>query len=207
MYSQMSPYRPVLYRSGSQGRYRAYPRQTTTPIPGAGYDADELAWSEQELDLGGGSPHQPYGNYAAVPLRGLGTLTLNSNLLSAASPQLMLSTATAPASFVPQGWDKTAAGTTVTGGSRSDAPVDDKTTESTDIELPPLDLDELESTPVSQDQTRYIPPAPVLAIPLQTEGFFDKKVGPVPVWALGLGGLVVVGGAATWFFMRKRSRR
>jgi hypothetical protein len=36
------------------------------------------------------------------------------------------------------------------------------------------------------------------------EGFFDKKLGPVPVWALGLGGIAVVGGGAAWFLLRKK---
>lgn len=35
-------------------------------------------------------------------------------------------------------------------------------------------------------------------------GFFEKKVGPVPVWALGLGGVALAGGAAFFFLRRGR---
>lgn len=72
MLPQMRPYTPSLYRPGSFGRYRQYPRTVRTPIPGAGYHVGRMAWAEQELNLNGSSRPQPYGSYAMVPLRGLG---------------------------------------------------------------------------------------------------------------------------------------
>lgn len=70
-----SSYRPVLYEPDGYARFRQYPRQVETPIPGAGYDVKGFAWAEQELDLNGGSSPSQYGyggNYGVVPLRGLG---------------------------------------------------------------------------------------------------------------------------------------
>jgi hypothetical protein len=72
-------YLPSLYLPGSFGRFRQYPRVTETPIPGAGHKAGKLVWGEQVLYLGGygdlfkthGGVY-PYGQYAQVPLRGLG---------------------------------------------------------------------------------------------------------------------------------------
>lgn len=74
MLSQMRPYTPSLYQPDSFGRYRHYPRNVRTPIPGAGYQVGKMLWAEQELNLNGSSRPQPYGSYAAVPLRGLGQL-------------------------------------------------------------------------------------------------------------------------------------
>ena len=77
--AHVRPYLPSLYLPGSLGRFRQYPRVTDTPIPGAGYDAKKLVWGEQVLYLGGygdlfnnGGGLYPYGQYAQVPLRGLG---------------------------------------------------------------------------------------------------------------------------------------
>lgn len=76
MIPRMRPsYRPVLYDTDGYGRFRQYPRQVETPIPGAGYDVEGFAWAEQELDLNGGSSPSQYGyggQYGVVPLRGLG---------------------------------------------------------------------------------------------------------------------------------------
>jgi hypothetical protein len=77
--AHVRPYLPSLYLPGSLGRFRQYPRVTTTPIPGAGYHAGKGVWGEQVLYLGGygdlfnthGGMY-PYGQYSRVPLRGLG---------------------------------------------------------------------------------------------------------------------------------------
>jgi len=76
--AHVRPYLPSLYLPGSLGRFRQYPRVTETPIPGAGYRAGKGVWGEQVLYLGGygdlfkaRGPY-PYGQYAQVPLRGLG---------------------------------------------------------------------------------------------------------------------------------------
>lgn len=77
--AHVRPYLPSLYLPGSLGRYRQYPRVTKTPIPGAGYNVGKGVWGEQVLYLGGygdlfntyGGMY-PYGQYAQVPLRGLG---------------------------------------------------------------------------------------------------------------------------------------
>lgn len=70
MLRTMRPYTPSLYRPNGLARYRQYPRQVTTPIPGAGYDVGEMVWAEQPLNLDGSLRPQPYGDYAKVPLRG-----------------------------------------------------------------------------------------------------------------------------------------
>lgn len=76
MIPRMRPsYSPVLYKPDGYARFRQYPRQVETPIPGAGYDVEGFAWAEQELNLGGGSSPSQYGyggEYGVVPLRGLG---------------------------------------------------------------------------------------------------------------------------------------
>jgi hypothetical protein len=77
--AHVRPYLPSLYLPGSFGRFRQYPRETVTPIPGAGYRVGNGVWGEQVLYLGGygdlfnnhGGVY-PYGSYAQVPLRGLG---------------------------------------------------------------------------------------------------------------------------------------
>lgn len=83
--AHVRPYLPSLYLPGSFGRFRQYPRVTDTPIPGAGHKAGKLVWGEQVLYLGGygdlfnrhGGVY-PYGQYAQVPLRGLGQVTAPS---------------------------------------------------------------------------------------------------------------------------------
>jgi hypothetical protein len=70
--ASVRPYPPSLYLPGSYGRFRQYPRVVETPIPGAGYHVGEMVWGEQMLDLDGSRRPYPYGQYAAVPLRGLG---------------------------------------------------------------------------------------------------------------------------------------
>lgn len=74
---QLPAYTPALYLPGHYGRYRSYPYNTTTPIPGAGYHPARLRWGEQELNLDGARPgsRYVYGNYVrngGVPLLGLG---------------------------------------------------------------------------------------------------------------------------------------
>lgn len=73
MLPQMRPYTPSLYQPGSAGRYRRYPRRVAARIPGTGYVVGKLQWKEQELNMDGSSQPQPYGSYAAVPLRGMGS--------------------------------------------------------------------------------------------------------------------------------------
>jgi hypothetical protein len=185
MHSQMPPYRPTLYRPGSQGRYRAYPHNTVTPIPGAGLDADELVWSEQELELGGGGPLQPYGNYAAVPLRGVGAFSAQNlpaqNFTLPANVRPLQLTRLLPPQPVP----------TEQPGPAEPSP--------RDVDLIIDDAAEVARAVEQGGQRAATSPASV--------GFFEKKIGPVPVWALGIGGLVAAGGAAWWFLGRKRGAR
>jgi len=70
MLATMRPYTPSLYRTNGYARYRQYPRQVDTPIPGAGYHVGKMVWAEQPLNLDGSLKPQPYGDYAKVPLRG-----------------------------------------------------------------------------------------------------------------------------------------
>lgn len=83
MLSQMAPYTPSLYRPGSAARYRRYPRRVVAKIPGTGYSVGKMLWAEQELNLDGSSRSQPYGQYAAVPLRGLGAAVLTAQQANA----------------------------------------------------------------------------------------------------------------------------
>jgi hypothetical protein len=93
MLAQMQPYTPSLYEPDGYGRYRQYPRNVETPIPGAGYDVGEMVWAEQELNLDGGGDPQHYGDYAQVPLRGLGLspalLTNRTLTVSSLRPSLL----------------------------------------------------------------------------------------------------------------------
>jgi hypothetical protein len=82
---QTRPYTPALYMPGNTGRFRTYPRNVATPIPGAGYDAGML-WAEQELDLTGRAAAYPTGRYSGVPLRGIGTYYATSGLGQATCP-------------------------------------------------------------------------------------------------------------------------
>jgi len=51
--SYTKPYQPQIYSYQSRSRFRQYPRQVVTPIPGAGYDVSHLDWSDQPINLGG----------------------------------------------------------------------------------------------------------------------------------------------------------
>lgn len=46
-------FRPQIYSYQSRSRFRQYPRQVVTPIPGAGYAVKNLVWGEQAIDLSG----------------------------------------------------------------------------------------------------------------------------------------------------------
>lgn len=80
MTPQVPAYTPRLYGPGSSGRFRQYPRQVVTPIPGAGYRVPRLAWAEQQINLDGGvrvtggpQPLRGIGNYDSGD--GLGNFT------------------------------------------------------------------------------------------------------------------------------------
>lgn len=167
MTPSMRPYVPSLYQPDAYGRFRQYPRNVTTPIPGAGYDVGELVWAEQELNLDGSGRPQPYGSYARVPLRGLGQTTAAAALVP--MPSLMLR--------VPE---------TLTAQT------------STEYQSPASQVSSTVAEALEEARRAEAAQAAVAE-----GGFFAAKVGPVPIWALGLGGLVVVGGGA-WFLMRRR---
>jgi hypothetical protein len=46
-------FRPQIYSYQSRSRFRQYPRQVVTSIPGAGYAVKNLRWGEQAIDLSG----------------------------------------------------------------------------------------------------------------------------------------------------------
>lgn len=167
MLPQMRPYTPSLYQPNGYGRYRQYPRQVMTPIPGAGYDVGEMVWAEQELNLDGSSESQPYGNYAQVPLRGLGALQLSSAMLARLRPQLTL---------------------TLPGGGSQGGPAP------------------TESTIEDVASVIYQAPPPTTPPPEVSPGFFERKVGPVPVWAIGAGTLALAVGGAGWWWMKRRRK-
>jgi LPXTG-motif cell wall-anchored protein len=51
--SYNQPFRPQIYSYQSRSRFRQYPRQVVTSIPGAGFAVDRLQWGDQAIDLGG----------------------------------------------------------------------------------------------------------------------------------------------------------
>jgi len=179
MLSQMRPVTPALYLPNGYGRYRQYPRHVRTPIPGAGYDVSRLAWAEQELNLNGG-PVQPenYGNYHTVPLRGLGIDMSNVRMFTAATSSFPLALMINPSTSNPP--------------DPPDIPIDSplSTEEQAAMNL----AAEIEDAARTVDQV----------IPEEEPMFLLRKVGPVPVWALGLGGIAVLGGGAFLLLRKKK---
>jgi hypothetical protein len=176
----MTPFTPSLYRPGSDGRYRAYPRVVETPIPGAGYEVGQLAWAEQELNLGGA--RQNYGNYSSVPLRGLGAMTAAQMMSTSLGPVVLETPAPtsrgvsteAPAESRPENWG-------------SDA---DYGFEAADMVS--------EAARAAEMAAASLVPAPA-----EEESFLSQKLGPVPYWALGVGLLVVAGGGGYYLYSRR----
>ncbi len=154
MLPQMPPYTPSLYEPNGYGRYRQYPHNVNTPIPGAGYEVDEMVWAEQELNLDGNAPPQPYGNYTAVPLRGLG----------AVDPRMQLS-------------------------SRS----------LITMSLMPLGPS---AETVADEVLQPLAPEPEPLAPQPPAGFFARRVGPVPLWALLAGGAAAAVGGGWWYLKK-----
>jgi hypothetical protein len=46
-------FRPQIYSYQSRSRFRQYPRDVRTSIPGAGFSVKDLRWGDQVLDLSG----------------------------------------------------------------------------------------------------------------------------------------------------------
>jgi len=155
MLPQLPAYTPSEFLPDSFGRYRQYPRSVRAPVPGVGYDVGRMVWAEQELNLSGGRS-QSYGNYAAVPLRGLGQNLTVAPLLS----------------------------------------VRDLPRPSPETSIPLIPGPAEDASDAVEDAVEQLLP--------EEEGFLTQKVGPVPVWALGLVGVAAVGGGAWWFLRRKR---
>lgn len=172
MTPDMSPYTPSQYQPDSYARFRQYPHNVVTPIPGAGYDVGELMWAEQELNLDGASGPQQYGNYRQVPLRGLG-IDFSKIQLPLRPMTLQLPTSTPPP----------------------------ETPTAPSPNIPAYDV--AAAIQQAAEEARAAQSAP-MEMPAEG-GFFAQKVGPVPVWALGLGGLAVLGGG-TWLLLRRRRR-
>lgn len=55
-------FRPQIYSYQSRSRFRQYPRQVVTSIPGAGYAVKNLVWGDQAIDLSGLGAVEPYEN-------------------------------------------------------------------------------------------------------------------------------------------------
>jgi hypothetical protein len=180
--AQLPPYSPVLYQPDSYGRYRQYPRQVVAAIPGTGYDVGEMVWAEQELNLKGSAKVPDFGNYERVPLRGLGNSGDGLGLMMLSVEQMRR--------YAPLIQAAVSTSTSDTGGQGAPGPA----------ETPPEDEAAL-FAPVPTP----MPSAPVEQAPeVPDEGFFSKKVGPVPVWALGVGGVALAGGLGFWFWRRSR---
>jgi len=183
MIPQVAPYTPRLYQPDAYGRYRQYPRNVRAPIPGVGYDVGALAWAEQELNLDGDGPPMHYGSYRTVPLRGLG-LSMQDALRASAPSLLRTSSMSVQLGPVSSGGQEA-------GGS---APTE-RTPEQEAVEG---------AYDAAADVERAAAAAQAAAQQSEEPGFFSKKVGPVPVWALLVGGVAVAGGGAWWFMRRKR---
>lgn len=178
MLPQMTPYTPSLYQPDSVGRYRQYPRVAETPIPGAGYHVGQLFWGEQELNLDGSARPQPYGSYSMVPLRGLGQ-TLHINPASLSLPAQRLKLATPPG-----------------GGDQGGPSPAEKAVEESGLDI-------AEQIAAAQAAAEAAQAAQAAQQSASEPGFFSKKLGPVPYWALGLGGVAVVG-IGGYLVMRRR---
>lgn len=176
MIPQMASYTPSLYQPDAYGRYRQYPRVVDTPVPGAGYHVGQMLWSEQELNLDGSSRPQCYGNYRQVPLRGLGDAGQFSRHLFDGLGQML------------------------TPGLRQAASEIFFATTPPPVPEEPLE-DQYSETAADIERAAHA----VLQPPPEeeAEGFFAKHVGPVPLWALVGGGVVLAGGAAWWLVRRR----
>lgn len=186
----LSPYTPSLYQPDSFGRYRKYPHVVDTPIPGAGYRVGELVWGEQELNLDGGRPAQPYGSYSTVPLRGLGsTVQISPQLLKSVVGKRLLLTAQQSAASAPP-----PAPPADTGSQGGQAPT----------ERTPEDY----GFDVAAEIAAAAEAAEAMAAQASTESeggnFLTRRVGPVPYWAIGLMGIAVVGGGGYLLLRRKK---
>jgi LPXTG-motif cell wall-anchored protein len=190
MLPQMTPYTPSLYQPDSYGRYRIYPRVTETPIPGAGYRVGQMYWGEQELNLEGSRQPQPYGSYSMVPLRGLG---IDFSAIS----QMMVREGGA-GSLVRRALDS---GTIALpgGGGGEGAPLP---TESVPEDYGYDVAAEIASA--SAEVERAVAEADADAAATEGQSFFERKVGPVPYWAIGLGVVAVVGGGGFLVWRKKR---
>jgi hypothetical protein len=190
MLPQMQPYTPTLYQPDSRGRYRAYPHVTETPIPGAGYHVGNMFWGEQELNLRGSSVPQHHGNYSTVPLRGLGaeTLNLSPSMLRIATESTAAREMMARMLAAQQG-----------GGASPESQVSPEDTygydPAADIARAAAEAEAAAAAAVAE-QAASQQGAQDAAQQAEQEGtpFLMRKAGPVPYWALGALGLVVVAG-------------
>lgn len=182
MTPQMQPYTPSLYQPDSFGRYRKYPHFTDTPIPGAGYQVGQLFWGEQELNLDGSREPQHYGNYSTVPLRGLGQVQLTPDMIRASLRRPLLTSATERSETItapgPESgvWQPPSTATTA---------------------------EEIAAAAAAAEAAAQAAAAQADAGPLS---FLTETVGPVPVWAIGLAGLAVLGGGGYWLYRRRKVR-
>jgi hypothetical protein len=205
MLAQMRPYIPSLYQPDSFARYRKYPRTVVTPIPGAGYDVKNFVWAEQELNLDGGSLPQPYGDYEAVPLRGLGATAPGLFDGTTAVERLAFYESLPPhiksqvsAADVTKLRNAAAAERTAAASARTEAE-----RLRIEAELPPPSEGRraADAAEAARQAEEYTPPELLTPEP----SFFERKVGPVPMWAIvGGGALAVVGGGLWWMKRRKK---
>ena len=196
MLSNMRPYTPSLYQGDGIARYRQYPRNVNTPVPGAGYDVEQLVWAEQELNLDGSGHPQDYGSYRRVPLRGLG----------ATAPGLFTGIDTAQERLavyerMPQSM-KDQISDDVVDKMRAEARAEAAMQTKWDAGSGPKSFaSEHERSTSAADMRRraesYTAPA------VSDDSFFDKKLGPVPLWAALAGGAAVLGGGALMMFRKK----
>jgi LPXTG-motif cell wall-anchored protein len=196
MLAQMKPYTPSLYRADSFARYRKYPRTVVAPIPGVGYDVGKLAWAEQELNLDGSSAPQHYGNYSVVPLRGLGagdpgSMFTGMDAIERHYYQRLPASLKSQFSTEDVHQMQRAADALREGAGRET--VKEEWGGQT-VQDRRSDIAAEES---AAEAAAYVPL-------LEEEGFFSKKLGPVPLWAVIGGGVLAAGGAGWWFMRRKK---
>jgi hypothetical protein len=187
---QLAPYTPRLNQPDAYGRYRQYPRVATAPIPGVGYDVGKLAWAEQELNLDGGGPPTHYGSYRTVPLRGLGAVVMSPSVMMA-----MRESTVSPVIAAIYGGAVTPPPTSSDAQEASGPAPSESTPEQEEAAV-------YDAAAVIEQAARAAEAAAAAEVPAEP-GFFAQKVGPVPVWALLLGGVAVVGGGAWWYTRKK----
>lgn len=142
---------------------------------------------------------QPYGNYETAQLRGLGVEAPGSLFAGMDAIERLDFYQRLPASMkakIPQSLVnqlKAEAATLRSGAGRETPPSEDGYRSSRS------DIDRDSAAEAAAAAAANFQPSDE-----DEEGFFDKKLGPIPLWAVIGGGVLAAGGGAWWFMRKKR---